>query len=407
MKPDTMRKIDATLGPVICAALSLRRWLIGRFMPRKDGVLNGVKKILFVKPAEMGSTILMYPMLRRAQQLWPGVEFHFLVFAENTAAVNMLGLVSEANIHTIRTTDMKTFVKDSLAVLFKLNCMRFDVALDLEFFSRASAILTELSGAAATCGFNRYKMEGMYKGSFFSHPVQYNCHIHTAQTFLSMIEALNQPTGQIPLVKAPVKPLEQLELAKLATSPDEKSQVRRLVSENCPAVNEQSRLVILNANSSDLVPLRRWPLDNFIELGRRLLVDENVVIVLTGVKSERSESEHVQASLGSARVANLVGQTSLRQLLVLYSLCDLMITNDSGPSHFASLTDLPVITLFGPETPKLYGALGRNKVAVASDLACSPCVSSYNHRATACNDNMCMRAITVDQVFSACKEFLI
>ncbi len=402
-----MRKIDATLGPVICAALSLRRWLIGRFMPRKDGVLNGVKKILFVKPAEMGSTILMYPMLRRAQQLWPGVEFHFLVFAENTAAVNMLGLVSEANIHTIRTTDMKTFVKDSLAVLFKLNCMRFDVALDLEFFSRASAILTELSGAAATCGFNRYKMEGMYKGSFFSHPVQYNCHIHTAQTFLSMIEALNQPTGQIPLVKAPVKPLEQLELAKLATSPDEKSQVRRLVSENCPAVNEQSRLVILNANSSDLVPLRRWPLDNFIELGRRLLVDENVVIVLTGVKSERSESEHVQASLGSARVANLVGQTSLRQLLVLYSLCDLMITNDSGPSHFASLTDLPVITLFGPETPKLYGALGRNKVAVASDLACSPCVSSYNHRATACNDNMCMRAITVDQVFSACKEFLI
>ena len=407
MKPDTMRKIDATLGPVICAALSLRRWLIGRFMPRKDGVLNGVKKILFVKPAEMGSTILMYPMLRRAQQLWPGVEFHFLVFAENTAAVNMLGLVSEANIHTIRTTDMKTFVKDSLAVLFKLNCMRFDVALDLEFFSRASAILTELSGAAATCGFNRYTMEGMYKGSFFSHPVQYNCHIHTAQTFLSMIEALNQPTGQIPLVKAPVKPLEQLELAKLATSPDEKSQVRRLVSENCPAVDEQSRLVILNANSSDLVPLRRWPLDNFIELGRRLLVDENVVIVLTGVKSERSESEHVQASLGSARVANLVGQTSLRQLLVLYSLCDLMITNDSGPSHFASLTDLPVITLFGPETPKLYGALGRNKVAVASDLACSPCVSSYNHRATACNDNMCMRAITVDQVFLACKEFLI
>jgi len=180
-----------------------------------------------------------------------------------------------------------------------------------------------------------------------------------------------------------------------------------LVSEHCPAVNEQSRLVILNANSSDLVPLRRWPLDNFIELGRRLLVDENVVIVLTGVKSERSESEHVQASLGSARVANLVGQTSLRQLLVLYSLCDLMITNDSGPSHFASLTDLPVITLFGPETPKLYGALGRNKVAVASDLACSPCVSSYNHRATACNDNMCMRAITVDQVFLACKEFLI
>ena len=406
MKPDTMRKIDATLGPLLCAALTLRRRLIDLFMPRRYGALTGVKRMLFVKPAEMGSTILMYPMLLRARELWPDCEFHFLVFAENTAAVHMLGLVSEENIHTIRISDLATFVKDALKVLFKLHWMDFDVALDLEFFSRASAILTELAGARATCGFNRYTMEGMYKGSFFSHPVQYNCHIHTAQTFLSMVEALTMPAGQIPLVKAPVKPLQELELARLQCSSDEKAQVRRLISNECAVANEQSRLVIINANSSDLVPLRRWPLDNFIELGRRLLQIDNTIIVLTGVAGERVESEHVQASLNSERVANLVGRTSLRQLLVLYSLCDLMITNDSGPSHFASLTDLPVITLFGPETPALYGALGKNKRAITAGLTCSPCVSSYNHRATACNENVCMRNITVEQVFAACRDFL-
>ncbi|MDD2999874.1 MAG: glycosyltransferase family 9 protein, partial [Candidatus Riflebacteria bacterium] len=66
----------------------------------------------------------------------------------------------------------------------------------------------------------------------------------------------------------------------------------------------------------------------------------------------------------------------------------------------------PVITLFGPETPRLYGALGKNKRAITAGFACSPCVSSYNHRATACNDNLCMRAISVDKVFDACREFL-
>lgn len=407
MKADLMRKIDAGLGPVLCAALTLRRYILELFVPRRKGQLSEVKRLLFVKPAEMGSTILMFPMLRRAQQLWPDCEFHFLVFAENTAAVDMLGLVPKENVHTIRTSDLKTFVVDSLAVLIKLNRLSFDVALDLEFFSRASAILTELSGARSTCGFNRFTMEGMYKGNFFTHPVQYNSHIHTAQTFLSMIEALDQPAGQIPLVKSKTVPLGQLELARLSSSSEERQQLKLILAAESPAVVAESRLLIINANSSDLVPLRRWPLKNFIELGRRLLKFDNTVIILTGVASERTESEHVQASIGGDRVVNMVGKTSLRQLLILYSLCDLMITNDSGPSHFASLTDLPVITLFGPETPALYGALGKNKRAITAGLACSPCVSSYNHRATACNDNVCMRAISVDEVFAVCRDFLI
>lgn len=406
MKPDTMRKIDASLGPIICGALTVRRKLVELLLPRQRGPLQAVKKILFVKPAEMGSTVLMYPMLKKARQLWPDCQFHFLVFAENTAAVEMLGLVPPQNIHTIKTTGLLAFVGDALKRLFQLNRHNFDLAIDLEFFSRASAILTEMAGARSTCGFNRFTMEGLYKGNFFTHSVQYNAHIHTAQTFLSMIDALAQPAGQIPLVKAPVAPLETLELAKLSVEADEQNELRDLLRQSLPELDAMAKLVIINANSSELVPLRRWPLKNFIDLGKRLLDLGNTAVILTGVPSEKAESENVQAALNSGRVINLVGKTSLRQLLVLYSICDLMITNDSGPSHFASLTDMAVVTLFGPETPKLYGALGKNKVSVCAGLACSPCVSSYNHRATACNDNICMKAITVDQVYTICLPLL-
>ncbi len=406
MKPDTMRFIDAIFGPPICAALSLRRWLMENFMPRNRGPLQDIKRMLFVKPAEMGSTILMYPMLKRALEFWPDCQFHFLVFKENTAAVDMLGLVPAENIHTIRTKNLKTFVKDALIALIRLNWIGFDVALDLEFFSRASAILTEMSGASSTCGFNRFTMEGLYKGDFFTHPVQYNCHIHTAQTFVSMIDALIQPEDQVPLVKTTVKPLEKLELARLKVESYEQQEIMELIFENLQPGSEVKKLVIINANSSELVPLRRWPIENFIELGQMLLENPDITIVLTGVSSERPESEKIQAELGSGRVANLVGKTSLKQLLVLYSVCHLMITNDSGPAHFASLTDLPVITLFGPETPALYGALGKNKVSLTAGLACSPCVSSYNHRATACNDNVCMRSIPAEKVFECSKALL-
>lgn len=406
MKPDTMRKIDAFFGPPICFALTMRRKLLEFIMPRKKGCLESVKRILFVKPAEMGSTILMYSMLKRARELWPDVEFHFLVFSENVAAVEMLNMVPRQNIHCLKTGNFKEFALDALSRLFELRAMKFDVAIDLEFFSRASAILTELSGARSTCGFYRFTMEGLYKGDFFSHPVQYNPHIHTAQTFYSMIEALKQPAGQIPLVKTTVPDVGELEPPKLITSDEEQAEVKKLISQTNPAAKNAKRLVIINANSSELVPLRRWPLENFIELGRRILAQFDCMVVLTGVASEREESEKVALALGPENVVNLVGKTTLRQLLVLYSLCELMITNDSGPSHFASLSDIAVVTLFGPETPALYGALGKNRIALSADLACSPCVSSYNHRATACNDNLCMKKLSVDKVFAACCNLL-
>jgi ADP-heptose:LPS heptosyltransferase len=74
------------------------------------------------------------------------------------------------------------------------------------------------------------------------------------------------------------------------------------------------------------------------------------------------------------------------------------VTNDSGPAHFAALTSVDVVALFGPETPLLFGAPGPRSHTVWAAIACSPCVNAFNNRQTACRDNVCMKAITVDQV---------
>ena len=62
--------------------------------------------------------------------------------------------------------------------------------------------------------------------------------------------------------------------------------------------------------------------------------------------------------------------------LQLFHQSVLLITNDSGPAHFASLTPIKSITLFGPETPVLYGPLGPDAVHLFAKLACSPCLSA-------------------------------
>ena len=77
------------------------------------------------------------------------------------------------------------------------------------------------------------------------------------------------------------------------------------------------------------------------------------------------------------------------------------MTNDSGPAHFATLTPIDVVTLFGPETPALFAARTPRNHVLWSAIACSPCVSAFNNRQSSCRDNVCMQRLTVDQVFDA------
>ncbi len=92
------------------------------------------------------------------------------------------------------------------------------------------------------------------------------------------------------------------------------------------------------------------------------------------------------------------GKTTFRELLALYSIARLMVTNDSGPAHFASLLNLPTVVLFGPETPRLYGPLGSRHKDIYAHLACSPCVSVHNGKKSPCQENRCLKMITVDEV---------
>jgi ADP-heptose:LPS heptosyltransferase len=157
--------------------------------------------------------------------------------------------------------------------------------------------------------------------------------------------------------------------------------------------------VLLNPNTGDLLPTRMWPADRFVALAQQILADHpDVTLVLTGGPSEQEATEALRREMGGSRVLCMAGRTSLRDVLVLYTLGAVLVTNDSGPGHFASMTDIENIVLFGPETPQRFGPLGAHAHVIWAGLACSPCVNPYNHRFSACTDNVCMQSITVAQV---------
>jgi len=182
-------------------------------------------------------------------------------------------------------------------------------------------------------------------------------------------------------------------------SESEVAEVNALLKSENPRMSS-APLILLNPNASDLLPLRRWPASRYVQLAQRLLERyPDLFIGFTGAPAETASNNQLAEEVGSDRIIQFAGKTTLRQLLVLYRRSEVLVTNDSGPAHFASLTPIHVVTLFGPETPALFGTRSPNATALWAGIACSPCVNAYNNRQSVCRNNLCMQAITVDEVF--------
>src|SRR5262249_29790448 len=110
------------------------------------------------------------------------------------------------------------------------------------------------------------------------------------------------------------------------------------------------------------------------------------------------DAQAIAERVKSDRLVDLTGKTSLAELIDLYNVADLLVTNDSGPAHFAALTDIHVVGFFGPETPRLYAPLTDRCTVMYSDFACSPCVSAFNQRRSVCTNNRCLTHLSVDAV---------
>jgi ADP-heptose:LPS heptosyltransferase len=230
-----------------------------------------------------------------------------------------------------------------------------------------------------------------------THRLLYNPHLHTSQMFEAMVEALTRDPAVLPTFD--FIPSAKQQLARFRPSASEVAEINTLLHRENPRIGS-APLILLNPNASDLLPLRRWPERRYVELGRRLLERyPDLFIGFTGAPAEAAPNKQLAEEVGSSRVLSLAGKTTLRQVLVLYTRSAILVTNDSGPAHFASMTPIRVVALFGPDTPALFAARSPNATSLWAGIACSPCVNAYNNRQSVCSNNLCMQAITVEDVF--------
>lgn len=354
----------------------------------------------------MGSAIIAYSAMHKAEKMVGRENLYFLIFEKNRESVDLLAKIPAENVITIDDSSLPRFLAGALRAVITLRKLSIDAVVDLELFSRCTALLSYACGARIRAGFYNYSEEGLYRGSLFTHRVYYNSTQHMALNFLALVGSLDADTRDFPLVKKNFSG-ELRPAPRFIPSEEESRAIQQLLDSSGFKRDDECRLIVLNPDPG-LLQLRGWPLENYGHLVSQLSVNRGkTVFAVIGLSRSHSYYKAVSQAAPAARVIDLTGKTrNLREVLALLSVSDLLITTDSGPAHMAVLTGINSIVLFGPETPLRYAPLSPGTVTMFAGLSCSPCYSAANHRHSVCRNNVCMQAITVKEVLSRVEGML-
>jgi ADP-heptose:LPS heptosyltransferase len=251
-----------------------------------------------------------------------------------------------------------------------------------------------MSGAKIRVGFHPHTQEGLFRGDFINRPVLYNPYYHISEQFMTLVEAIESQSSPkakrmitAGMSRVPQQKLDRAEIERFS------QRLKRDFPENA------DRRWILIYPGGGLLPIRAWPLENFCIVAKDFVTHGYTVAVI-GLSEDNYLADQIVTRCASINCIDLTGYTkAIRELLILFNLSSLLITNDGGPGHFASMTPIPTIIFYGPETPLLYGPLNSNAVSFHKPLSCSPCLTAYNHRNSPCDgDNVCLKKISPEEV---------
>ncbi|MDB6122779.1 MAG: Lipopolysaccharide heptosyltransferase [Pedosphaera sp.] len=261
----------------------------------------------------------------------------------------------------------------------KIRAQRFDWAIDLQGLAR-SGLFTWWANADLSIGLDG-KREGA-RGFYDVLAPALTGGNHAVDRYLSVLPTLGVPVHQ--------------QFKWLPERPILAAQVREKWK------TDFARWVVLLPGAR--WDNKRWPLENFTDLTRRILsVSSDVNIAILGSKDDQVLG-NVIAAVNPHRCLDLTGETSLPEMVEWLRLCELVITNDTGPMHVAAALQRPTVAIFGPTNPGATGPHGqRQNVLQVSNLPCVPCLKghcSYKEPLA------CLHGITPTMVFEKARNVL-
>jgi 3-deoxy-D-manno-octulosonic-acid transferase/heptosyltransferase-1 len=339
--------------------------------------------ILIVKLSAIGDVIHTLPSLAALRKAYPDANITWVVEEASSDIVMDQPYLNKVIISRRKQwiddlkhcrigkplREIKSFIND-------LKLHPYDLVIDFHGLFK-SAIIVLLSSGKRKLGYDSMQE---FSGLFLNEKIPEDMKKHAVDRYLDFLRYLG----------ADVKEPEFL----ISIRDENRKKIDELLQIN--NIEKNDRFVAVSPVA--LWETKLWEDEKFTCLCDRITEELKVRVVLTG--KDRVKLTKIQSKMRSPSI-NMGGETTLKDLTYLYQLASLLITTDSGPMHIAAAIGTPVIALFGPTDPSRTGPYGSEHTIIRKKLSCSPCFLKK------CDSNICMRDITVEDVFQAVKEKLV
>lgn len=339
--------------------------------------IENIKKILIIKLAAIGDSILLIPTLRTLKQTFPDSEITFICSQINYSVIKKIPYVDEiidCNVHSFLKSPFLffRFIKD-------LRKEKFELIIDVGQWERINALITMLARADYTIGF---KTERQFKHFGYDSVVPHLRSKHELENFLDL------------LVPVGINITEEDKKLEYFLNKEDYNFAGNFWREH----GLDGRTVIcLHPGCGENGMPREWAVQNYIDLGKRLVnYDDNIRILITGATYEQERCKQIAEGIGK-NVIETAGQFQLDNVVALVQKAKLIVCSNTGMLHIASCVGTKTMGLHGPTNPVKWGSYNKNAVLIQSDKFCSPCL--YLGHDYGCQVPQCMSHISVDDVF--------
>jgi len=335
-----------------------------------------VEKSLFIRLRLLGDIVFTIPAVQLYLTQYPDHRITYLVEEEYAGAARLI-----PGIHEVAVVPRRMTLRDHLSFYKSVRAQRYDRVIDFHSGPK-SALLTFLSGAPIRIGYrtpNRNwafnRLTPRFVGSTPGHSV-------TNQ--VRLLEHVGIDAGHA-AEKIPAYP--PVSIPEPGSGP-----------EIFERVQDRPRVVVhLGAGNH----FRDWGLDNFARLIECLLTQGHAPILIGHSEPERERGTYLASRYP---VIDLTGRLKIDQTLYVIAHSRAYVGIDSGPLHLASLTETPIVALYGPNIPAVSGPWRRDRVTIVETrLSCRPC----SQRRCRYDTIRCMKEIEVERVCRAVQDHLV
>ena len=351
------------------------------------------EKILIIRLSAIGDVVHVLPALILLRSNFPESKITWLV--EDKASDILTGHPDIDDVivfprkkwqrEILKINRTLNTLSDILTFCKKLRSQHYDLVIDFQG-NLKSGIMNLITGSGKRVGFGRG-----YCKEFNYLTTQYQAHppgkkMHRIDKNLFLLKKLGietfQPVGLTGRRRGFQRP-------KLPVFKVDKKYISEFIN---TAINPSLPIIIIHPGTSKFGSYKQWPPLNYALLADMILESYEANVVFTWGPYEYSVVKEIVEKMKHKAIPACETR-SIKQLVELISRSSLFIGGDTGPLHIASILDIPVVGIYGPKDPEIYGPYNSKSIVIKKDMPCSPC------RKRTCGDPICMSSIPPEDVF--------